>query len=318
MNARTAIFLLGLGVGLAAAQEPPGRSPAGDARDGRPGPWDQDVAVFRVERDGRSERIWTFPRAGVASVARLGDGRLIAAHQHFPEGFGADFDKVAVHFSEDDGRTWSDSRVIVLAGLPEEMRFPFDPTLVPLPDGRVRLYFTSVKGRRIDQSPPAIHSAISKDGVNYEYEPGVRFAIEGRVVIDCAVVLHQGKFHLYSPDNGPAGSPPGERHGADGVGYHAVSDDGLVFRRMPDVRVDGRRHWLGCAFSEGEAITFFGSGMGLWTATSPDGAEWKLGTPIEVRAADPGVVRLKDGALLVVASTGPRPGTPSANRRPTR
>ena len=82
------------------------------------------------------------------------------------------------------------------------MRFPFDPTLVLLPDGKVRLYFTSNK-LRDRESLPAIHSAISGDGLKYEYEPGVRFSVEGRSVIDCAVVMHKGIFHLYAPDTQP-------------------------------------------------------------------------------------------------------------------
>lgn len=305
----------------APAQDPPNAGPPRDfspnsqARAGRPGPWDQDVGVFRADRDGRMEGpTATFERAGVPTIARLADGRLIAAHQYFPADFGADFDKVAVHFSTDQGQTWTKPEVIQLAGLPEGMRFPFDPTLVPLPDGRVRLYFTSVKGRRIDQSPPAIYSAISKDGVRYEFEEGVRFAVEGRVVIDCAVVLHRGTFHLYAPDNGPAG-PRDEMRPPEGVGYHATSTDGLNFQRVADVEVEGRRRWLGCAQSDGEKITFFGTGMGLWTATSEDGASWKHGATLTVRGADPGVVTTTDGGLVIVATGPPRPGTPSERRR---
>ena len=102
-----------------------------------------------------------FPRAGVPTLARMKDGRLIAAHQHFPEDNDADFDKVAVHFSSDEGKSWTAAEVINLTGLPEGMRFPFDPTLVPLPDGRIRLYFTSLKGRRFEENRPAIFSAVS-------------------------------------------------------------------------------------------------------------------------------------------------------------
>jgi hypothetical protein len=251
----------------------------------------------------------------VPTVARLADGRLIAAHQHFPEGFGADFDKVAVHFSEDDGRTWGGPQVIQLTGLPEGMRFPFDPTLVPLPDGRVRLYFTSTRGRRLEDSPPAIYSAISRDGVNYEFETGVRFGVEGRMVIDCAVVLHGGVFHLYSPDNGIAGGPPGSQQGREGLGYHATSTDGLNFTRVADVELEDRWRWLGNAQSDGHTITFYGTGPGSWMATSEDGATWKRVPAPPIRGADPGAVATRDGGLIVVATTPPRPGTPSAQRR---
>jgi hypothetical protein len=92
---------------IAWGQEPRRQEPVAEARAGRPGPWDQDVAVWRVGRDGSVERLGVFERAGVATLARLKDGRLIAAHQHFPADSAADFDKVAVHFSEDDGRNWT-------------------------------------------------------------------------------------------------------------------------------------------------------------------------------------------------------------------
>ena len=287
--------------------EPP-RGPADEARGGRPGPWDQDVLVFRIERDGKAEQVATFARAGVPTVARLADGRLIAAHQHFPADLGPDFDKVAVHFSTDEGRTWSEPQVIQLTGLPEGMRLPFDPTLVPLPDGGVRLYFTSVKRRRLDEAQPAIYSAISRDGVSYECEPGMRFGVEGRMVIDCAAVLHRGVFHLYAPDNGTGGRG-GERP-REGVGYHATSTDGLTFTRAADVQIEGRRRWLGGASSDGEVITFHGTGEGVWRAASEDGAMWKLGEGLKMRGADPGAVATRDGGWIVVATGPPRPGSP--------
>src|SRR6185295_4962275 len=169
----------------------------------------------------------------------------VAAHQHFPADNDADFDKVAVHFSSDEGRTWTPPQVIRLEGLPAGMRFPFDPTLVPLPDGRVRLYFTSLKGRRFDEDRPAIYSAISKDGIDYVFEPGTRFGVEGRPVIDCAVALHDGVFHLFAPDNGTQlrpGNQPGDESPEDrpraGVAYHATSNDGLNFTRAADVRIE--------------------------------------------------------------------------------
>ena len=268
----------------------PRGGPAEQARAGRPGPWDRDVVVYRVSRGGDVEQVATFERAGVPTIARLADGRLIAAHQHFPADFGADFDKVAVHFSNDDGRTWSAAEVIQLVGLPEGMRFPFDPTIVPLLDGRVRLYFTSTRGRRLDASTPAIYSAVSRDGIRYEFEPGVRFGVEGRMVIDCAVVLHRGIYHLFAPDNGAAGGPgPGER-GREGLGYHATSSDGLSFTRAADVQAEGRWRWLGNAQSNGEVITFYGTGAGLGMLTSPDGAVWTRVAAPHIGGGDPGAV----------------------------
>jgi len=279
------------------------------------GPWNRDVIVYRVSPAGAVEKLAAFERAGVPTVARLNDGRLIAAHQHFPENDRANFDKVAARFSSDDGKTWTAPQVIQVAGLPEGMRFPFDPTLVPLPDGRVRLYFTGNMGRTFGRSTPSIHSAISQDGVNYTYEPGVRFGVEGRMVIDCAVALHNGAFHLIAPDNE---TTTGNR------GYHATSKDGLNFTRTDDVQIEGRRRWLGNAQSDGKLITFYGTGegtsSGLWMATSADGQNWKLVASPPIRGGDPGAVTTRDGGLLVVITSQPvrQVTPPNATAPPTQ
>lgn len=304
-------------LGLTSLAAQPGPNQTG------PGPWDQDISVYRVPREGEPQILATFERAGVATAARLADGRLAIAHQHFPAKAPADFDKVALHFSSDEGRTWTGPEVMRLRGLPEDMRFPFDPTLVPLPDGRVRMYFTSRRQGR--DEVPAIYSAISGNAVDYTFEPGRRFGIARRGVIDCAVVLHRGEFHLFAPDNGtghpadPGRDPrPAADQAREGTGYHAISQDGLVFERVADVQVPGRRRWLGDAKSDGERITFYGTGEGgLWVATSVDGKTWQPDRMIRgVRAADPGTVVLKDGAQLIAGTAPPRAGTPSAQRRP--
>jgi hypothetical protein len=276
----------------------------GPARPGvDPGPWDNDVHLYRAWPDGSSERVAVFERSGVPTLVRLSDGRLIAAHQWFPENDPAGFDKVAVRFSEDDGRTWSAPRVIALLGLPPDHRFPFDPTLLPLPDGRIRLYFTTNRAPTFQQDRPWIASAISADGLSFEVEPGVRFAVSGEIVIDCAAVLHRGVFHLFAPIQTGRGS-----------GYHAVSRDGLSFERVGDVFVPDVR-WLGAAVTDSSAIRFYGtSDRGLWTSASVDGASWSVPSVITLQGADPGVVENADGSRLLLVTGPPRPGTPSARR----
>jgi hypothetical protein len=288
-------------------------------RAGQPGPWDQDVLVYRLG-PGQQQPLATFGRAGVPTLARLPDGRLIAAFQHFPADDDRNFDRVAVSFSNDEGRTWAKPEPIAVAGMEPGLARPFDPTLVPLPDGRVRLYFTSNRSPDFQRSVPAIYSAISKDGVRYEFEPGVRFAVEGRVVIDCAAALHNGVFHLIVPDNGTPEEmranqqrrepPRGEK------GYHAVSKDGLNFERVADVTMPGQGRWLGNMQSDGGRLAFFGSGAGPWPVTSADGVKWEAGAgSSRVPGADPGAVKLKDGAWLVAVTGPPREGTASAQRR---
>jgi hypothetical protein len=286
------------------------------------GPWNRDVIAYRVSAGGAVEKAATFERAGVPTLARLKDGRLIVAFQHFPADDNRNFDRVAVCFSSDEGRTWTAPQPITVEGMEAGLARPFDPTLVPLPDGRVRLYFTSNRSPDFRRSTPAIYSAISTDAIHYTFEPGVRFAVEGRLVIDCAVVLHNGTFHLYVPDNGTAeemfNSQQRRAPPRSGTAYHATSTDGLNFTRQPDVRIEGRRRWLGNAQSDGKLITFYGTGEnsqagnlggpprdGLWMATSEDGQNWKLTPNPPINGADPGAVTTRDGGLLLVTTSSP-------------
>lgn len=290
-------------------------------REGKPGPWDNDVLVFRLPALGRIQRLAKIERAGVPTVARFADGRLIAAFQHFPRDDDRNFDRVAVAFSRDEGTTWSRPEAIRLDGLDPGLARPFDPTLVPLTDGRVRLYFTSNRSPDFRRSTPAVHSAVSKNGLRYQFEPGVRFAVEGRIVIDCAAALHEGVFHLIVPDNGTAeqmwadqqrGRPP-----RDGAGYHAVSRDGLDFERVSDITTKPPNRWLGNMQSDGGRLVFFGTGPGPWPLVSIDGTHWSVGElAASIPGADPGVVKLGDGSWLLLVTSPPRPGTPSARQRP--
>lgn len=279
------------------------------------GPWQGDVNVTVAGADGTVTRFHTFERAGVPTVARLKDGRLMAAFQNFPKDDQANFDKVAVSFSADEGRTWTAPATMVITAMEQGLMRPFDPTLVPLPDGRVRMYFTSNRSPRFEESTPAIYSAVSEDGLHYAFEPGMRFGVEGKVVIDCAVCLHQGVFHLFSPDNGTPAEMreeqyPGRPRPSSGLGYHATSKDGLNFERVPDVKIEGATNlrWLGNVISDGTDMTFIGTGSatprrgGVWMATSRAGTEWTLMEPPSIAGADPGLVYLKDGTSLVVST----------------
>src|SRR5262245_25419232 len=90
MNARTSLLPLVLALCSAAAQtqldEPmPERNSARLHRGARPGPWDNDVLVYRVATNRAPEKLCTFERAGVPTLARMKDNRIIAAFQYFPE-----------------------------------------------------------------------------------------------------------------------------------------------------------------------------------------------------------------------------------------
>jgi hypothetical protein len=287
------------------------------------GPWDNDVLVYRLSATGHAENLATFPRAGVPTVARLRDGGLIAMFQHFPKDDERNFDRVAASFSRDEGRTWSRPQPIQVSGMEPGLARPFDPTLVPLADGRVRLYFTSNRSPDFRRSTPAIYSAVSHDGVRYTFEPGMRFAIADYVVIDCAVVLHKGVFHMIVPDNGTAEDMDNDRKrrapARGNRGYHAISKDGLEFERIEDVTLPRENRWLGNLQSNGNELVFFGTGPGPWPVVSDDGKSWSVGAPAaRIPGADPGAVQLRTGGWLLLVTGPPRPGTPSDRQREFR
>ena len=309
-----------------------------------PGPWDNDVLIYALragdpDRSSDSKKLGSFSRAGVSTVARMKDDRLIAAFQNFPPNDESNFDRIAVSFSSDEGKSWTTPSSIEVTGMDAGSTRPFDPTLVTLPDGRIRVYFTSNASRDLRQSPPKIYSAVGDDGVHYQFEPGVRFEVEEKLTIDCAVALHDGVFHMIVPDNGNVNdfmeaNRQGNAPPPAGNGFYATSKDGLAFERVADLKMPasaatakprgGRSgggsgagaRWLGNMQSDDGKLVFFGSGPGPWPIASADGKEWAAvrGLP-SVLGADPGAVKLKDGSWLVLVTSQPRAGTPSATRR---
>jgi len=283
------------------------------------GPWNNDVDLFRIDTSGASKKVHSFERAGVPTAARMSDGRLIAAFQHFPKDDQRNFDRVAISFSDDEGLTWTAPRPMNIQGMEAGMARPFDPTLVPLPDGNVRMYFTSNRSPDFRISTPKIHSAFSKDGLNYVFEPGIRFAVEGRITIDCACALHKGEFHLIVPDNGTAAQMQQEmqsRSKPRALGaYHAISSDGLNFKRIDDLSASQSNRWLGNVQSENGTMFFWGTGPGPWPLTSVDGKQWAASQQsMRITGADPGVVKLRDGSWLILATSPPRRGTMGNDR----
>jgi len=277
------------------------------------------IVVTGVASDGNTREFAAFSSADTSSVARLKDGRIALAFQGFPADDRPDFNRTAVRFSQDEGRTWTDATPIVIDDLDASLAPPFDPALVALPDGRMRLYFISYVARDLKPGAPptatAVYSAISTDGVRYIFEPGMRFTVEGRVVLDAAAALHNGVFHIVVPDNGTAAEFIERRKSGEaqpgGNGYHAISKDGLVFERVDDLKLPSTSNrWWGNLLSDGSTLFFFGTGPGPWPLASADGMQWKVAAkPIAMPGVDPAVLRGREGELLVIATKEPLPKT---------
>jgi hypothetical protein len=223
----------------------------------------------------------------VPNLLRDTKGRLIAVFQWFPADRPDAFDRIAVRFSKDHGRTWSSPQPITLKNYPPSYHRPCDPTLAQLADGRFRLYYTADPG---DGKGATTCSALSPDGINFTHEDGIRFRDRGVNVLDCSVAKLGKTWHYYAPIAE-----------ASGKGYHATSPDGLNFTRQADVEVDGPRRWLGCAVPVKGGLRFYGTAN--WTAFSPDGTTWKL-EAAKFSGADPGAAQNKNGRWFLI-STGP-------------
>lgn len=250
------------------------------------GPWQQDLDIVLSEDGGNNfgTAKVLVERAGVPSMIRDAQGRLILVFQWFPNN-SPDFDQVAVMFSTDNGTSWSAPKSIVVNGFPSNQQRPFDPTIVQLPDGRYRLYYSSsVVTAPAQQNKPATYSAISNDGVVYEFEPEARFEGSGRV-IDPAVIIHNGLWHFVAPVGAP-------QEGA----YHAVSANGLYFARHANIASVNNVNWTGNLVSYENGIRFYGSPSGTaastWWSYSADGYVWSDPAFVNVRGGDPAIAPL--------------------------
>lgn len=284
-------LLLGCGGGDSGSPNGPTASPTPSPPIGD-GPWNHDLKMAWSGDGATFDSPSLFLKAGgVPSLARLADGRLLSAFQWFPDRSSPSWDRVATRQSLDGGGSWSDPQPVSIAGLPSSYQRPFDPTLVALPDGRVRIYFTSnPDGNPTGGDQNGFYSAIGSDGVNFTWEAGTRFW-PGKSVVDCAALYWGGVFHLTAP----AGSPTG---GA----YHAVAADGLTFTRLEDIASSEQENWTGNLLAVGSLLRFYGTAnvKGMWFRESADGSAWTQPRYLGLNGGDPAVVQTLDGRFLAV------------------
>src|SRR5687768_7723003 len=183
------------------------------------------------------------------------------------------YDRMAYMRSIDGGKTWGEPRTLEIRGVPDGYTIGGDPALVLLDDGTIRLYF---RGRIPASRSASIFSAISIDDVTFRYEPGVRFTVPGEEILDATVARIGATWRLIAPITGK-----------EGRAYHAKSPDGLQFKRVPDLQIDGGRDWLGCAVSLPRGIRFFGTARNVWSADSMDGRTWTVNQVEAAIGADP-------------------------------
>jgi len=260
------------------------------------GPWNRDLEWYESSDGLIFSKKGTFvERGGVPSLAKTTDGRLFAVFQWFPLSRKEAFDQVGFKISSNQGLSWTPPELIRLPDLPPQFFRVFDPTLVVLAGGGFRLYFSSERiSAQNSRGNRAIFSAISSDGINYQFEPGQRFGFDDSETYDCAVGYLGGIWHLYCPVSN-----------SEGWGYHATSADGLNFDRQPDVFIAGQLDWLGNVLSTAKGLYFYGTGRpGSWAGFSTDGFNWTQLSDRTGLSGDPAVAIAGEYRYLAVG-TGP-------------
>ncbi len=164
--------------------------------------------------------------AGVPCIHRLADGRY-RLYYHGPGGILSAISTDGLNFEKEPGVRIGPGR----PGTSESM--VSDPTVIALPDGRIRLYYKGADGPGgPGKAVHKIFSAVSSDGLDFEKE-GLRIDPKmtgdgGWASVPGAVKLPDGSVRIYYVSGAPE---------ADGGIMSAISEDGLSFQREEGVRV---------------------------------------------------------------------------------
>lgn len=261
------------------------------------GPWNSPLR-YAISADGRNfvDRGIFQDSSGVPCVVRIGlTDTLVCVFQWFREPRNTpSWDRVAVKISSNLGATWTEPHPIKIKNLPPTYQRPFDPTLVATPQG-LRIYYSSTTEPPHPGVRAATFSAIGSDGIDYLFEPQPRFQDSAKSVIDPAVIIHRGIYHLLAPKGAPQ----------DGA-FHAVSEDGLSFTRVQDLISDNTHNWTGNLMHDADStLRFYGSGPKIWFSTTNDMEYWGHYISTEIRGGDPSVVYLGAELGYLMIYVGP-------------
>lgn len=271
------------------------------------GPWQAPLKICTSTNGVIFNVATTFQdSAGVPAVIRLGSptsDTLMAAFQWFPAPkFSTYWDKIAVKFSYDGGTTWTAPKSCTFTGVPVGFQRPFDPGLVQLPSGQIRMYFSD----GLNSPPPGgidTYSGISNDGITYTVESSPRFDDATKEVIDPTVINFLGNYY-YNAWSGTS---------TDGA-YRAISNNGLTFTTQTTNAYDGSHLWLGNYLVDGSLLKFYGCGSNIWVNSSTNGTTWNTFTVTSISAgADPAVVKNKAGTYIMIYTGPPTPASVKDN-----
>lgn len=258
------------------------------------GPWNFPLNIA-TSSDGItfSSPVTFQDSAGVPSVVRWKGDTLVAVFQWFRlPNPSPTWDKVAVKFSYDNGLTWTQPVPIVVNNLPPSYQRPFDPTLAVLNSDSLRIYYSSSDGMPTMglDSTVNTYSAISTDGIHYQFESLPRVDVADRPVIDPAVIYFNNSWHYIAPVGAP-------QEGA----YHFISQNGLNFMRVADITSDNMHNWTGNYMKESNnELRFYGSGENIWYNSTANGGVWNGYVNTNIQGGDPSVVKISANNYLMI------------------
>jgi len=179
------------------------------------------------------------------------------------------------------------------------------PLVHKLNDGKVRLYYCK---------DDIILSAISKDGLTFTKEQGIRISqgtgFESHVCDPTIVDLPGGKMRMYYKGANTMKPGPGSIHKI----YSAISSDGLTFQKEGlriDSETNGDNGWASVpdaiVLSDGRVRIYYVTAAemqhGIGSAISSDGLNFVKEPGMRVEnLVDPALVRIGDRYLLFAAS----------------
>ncbi len=248
-----------------------------------PGPWNENLIVSTTDPNKNNlfnKKNILVKQAGVANFVLVNNKpRLYFQWLPTSKNLEKYFDHIA-YMDYENG--WSEPQLISIPFSDKPHKYPVDPTVVSLKNGKFRLYFTTLDRKERTY----IASAISEDGINFSIEEGKRFRDKKLNLKDSAVVFYKGFWHVITPS-----------HKAHGQGYYGISKDGINFERKNNVKVNTRGDWLGNFIIVDGKVFFFGTGF---TASTLDFKTWKLESSHS--AADPAVILYDNKYFLVSTS----------------
>jgi hypothetical protein len=257
-------------------------------------PWERPLKIARSTDGTNFTNVAIYQdSSGVPSLIRWKGDTLVCVFQWFRKPINSiTWDRVAVKFSYNAGTTWTTPVPIVLNGLPGGYQRPFDPTLAVVNSTSLRIYYSSSASMPVGGLDTSIntYSAISNDGVNYNFEAGPRVDHPTNRVIDPAVIKFNGTWHYIAP----IGSP---QEGA----YHATGSDGITFLLQASLASDQNHNWTGnLMLNSPSELRFYGSGPAIWHSTSSDGANWQSYVSTNIRGGDPAAIRINSASYIMI------------------